>query len=133
MFLRALAKPQKGLFIELAIKAAEANDIVEQEEKEMIKEFADEMEIAPVYSSDKDLSQILKELVKISKKPQLNEMMFEILAMLTADGEFDDKERAFADEVSKAFKINKKKLEKMESKLNEYTMLYDEICELLEG
>lgn len=133
MFLRALAKQQKGLFIELAIKAAEANDIVEQEEKEMIKEFADEMEIAPVYSSDKDLSQILKELVKISKKPQLNEMMFEILAMLTADGEFDDKERAFADEVSKAFKINKKKLEKMESKLNEYTMLYDEICELLEG
>ena len=61
MFLNNLNNKQKKLFIQLAIKAAEANGIVELEEKNMLKSFAIEMNIPPVYNTENNLETILNE------------------------------------------------------------------------
>lgn len=45
MFLNLLNSRQKTLFLNLAIKAAEANDVVELAEKNMLKAYGIEMEI----------------------------------------------------------------------------------------
>ena len=49
MFLNGLKNSQKSLFMALAIKAAESNGVVPLEQKNMLKAFAIEMGITPVY------------------------------------------------------------------------------------
>ena len=64
MFLDVLNKEEKDLFMDLAIKAAEANSEVATEEIRMLHAFASEMKISPSTESAKELSEILKELKK---------------------------------------------------------------------
>lgn len=71
MFLNNLNDDQKKLFIELAIKAAESNGTVALEEKNMLKAFAIEMNMKPVYSTDKDIESIIDEIIQKSSEREL--------------------------------------------------------------
>lgn len=53
MFLEMLSKEQQELFMHLAVNATKANNSVEDCEKEMLLEFAQEMNVAPIISTDK--------------------------------------------------------------------------------
>ena len=48
MFLYLINEKQKNLFLKLALKAAEANGVVELQEKNMLKAFSKEMGIKPI-------------------------------------------------------------------------------------
>ena len=71
MFLNLLNKSQKRLFLELAVRATEANGVVEIEEKNMLKEFALEMQETPVYSTEKSTEYLLKLIKKDSSEKSL--------------------------------------------------------------
>ncbi len=71
MFLNLLNKSQKRLFLELAVRATEANGVVEIEEKNMLKEFALEMQETPVYSTEKSTEDLLKLIKKDSSEKSL--------------------------------------------------------------
>ena len=82
MFLNSLSKKQKNLFMDLAIKAAEANGVVELAEKNMLKAYGIEMEITPFYSSDCEIEMVLQEMKDISTESELKIVLFEILGIL---------------------------------------------------
>lgn len=131
MFLNNLNNKQKKLFIQLAIKAAEANGIVELEEKNMLKSFAIEMNIPPVYNTEYNLETILNELVSISSEQELKIILFEILGIVVSDGVFDDDEKNIVKNIVERCKLDTNIVDEMLNALYEYINVYKKIVSIV--
>ena len=131
MFLNNLKNKQKKLFIQLAIKAAEANGIVELEEKNMLKSFAIEMNIPPVYNTENNLETILNELVSISSEQELKIILFEILGIVVSDGVFDDDEKNIVKNIVERCKLDTNIVDEMLNALYEYINVYKKIVSIV--
>ena len=131
MFLNNLNNKQKKLFIQLAIKAAEANGIVELEEKNMLKSFAIEMNIPPVYNTENNLETILNELVSISSEQELKIILFEILVIVVSDGVFDDDEKNIVKNIVERCKLDTNIVDEMLNALYEYINVYKKIVSIV--
>lgn len=131
MFLNNLSNEQKAQFIELAIKAAESNGIVALEQKNMLKCFALEMNITPVYKADRDLEEIIDGLVQISSEKDLKIILFEILGIIISDSVFDDSEKDFVKHMVERCNMNSGLVDKMIELLNAYANVYQEIVDVV--
>ena len=129
MFLNSLNTEQKTLFIELAIKAAESNGVVELEEKNMLKCFAIEMGMAPVYYTDRDVKSIIDDIREISAAKELKIILFEILGIMVSDTVFDDKDKIFVKYIVKKWNIDPSLVDKMVGLLVDYAKIYQNIVE----
>lgn len=127
MFLNSLSKKQKNLFMDLAIKAAEANGVVELAEKNMLKAYGIEMEITPFYSSDCEIEMVLQEMKDISTESELKIVLFEILGILISDEDFDNSEKEFLNKVRTSFDISQEKCDEMLRLLYDYSSVYQKI------
>ncbi len=131
MFLNSLNNMQKQLFQKLAIKAAEANGVVELEEKNMLKCFAVEMNIEPFYFTDISMDNLMQEILKNSNEQVLRIFLFETLAIIISDSEFDEEEKKFVDTLSSKFGISKEKTDEMLELLYEYSQIFNKINSLI--
>ena len=127
MFLNSLSKKQKNLFMDLAIKAAEANGVVELAEKNMLKAYGMEMEIVPFYSSDCETEMVLQAMKDISTESELKIVLFEILGILISDEDFDGSEKEFLNKVRTFFDISQEKCDEMLRLLYDYSSVYQKI------
>lgn len=127
MFLNNLKANQKDLFLQLAIRAAEVNGIVSIEEKNMLKAFSIEMNIAPVYKTEKNFEDIVEELNEISSECELRIVLFEILGILVSDSDFDEMEKKFISYIAGEFKIESATVDLMIKLLNDYASVYSNI------
>lgn len=127
MFLNSLSKKQKNLFMDLAIKAAEANGVVELAEKNMLKAYGMEMEITPFYSSDCEIEMVLQEMKDVSTESELKIVLFEILGILISDEDFDNSEKEFLNKVRTSFDISQEKCDEMLRLLYDYSSVYQKI------
>ena len=128
MFLDVLNKDEKEWFMDLAIKAAEANGEFAKEEVRMLHAFATEMKIPARIKSERDLDSILKDFVDNSSKKSMKVVLFELIGIIFADSEFDDAEKKFIDTVTNAFQISSELKDEMISEINEYSSLFNKIC-----
>jgi len=131
MFLHTMTDTQKKLFMKLAIKAAEANGIVELEEKNMLKAYGIEMGIKPIYETDAKTEDIISELKEICDDKTKRIIVFEILGIMMSDSEYDEKEKAFVDEIISAFSIPSNQKEEMLELLTEYANVFKRISNLI--
>lgn len=131
MFLSNLNNNQKKLFIQLAIKAAESNGVVPIEQKNMLKAFAMEMSISPVYKTDRDTEDIIDELIKNSSEKELKIVLFEILGIIVSDSVFDEKEKLFVENVVKKCNLDITLIDKMVKLLDDYTNVYKDIIDVV--
>lgn len=127
MFLMMLNDDQKKLFLKLAVKAAEANGVVEYEEKNMLKAFALEVNETPIYSTTSSTDEILDNLKEISSSKEKRIIIFEILGILFSDSEYDDKEKDFIGRIAQAFDISKESIDQMIKLINNYSDVYNNI------
>lgn len=127
MFLNSLNNVQKRLFLNLAIKASEANGVIELAEKNMLKSFAIEMKIEPIYKTDLETEDILREIVNISSETELKIVAFEILGIMISDSEFDNMEKIFVDNMFNKFAIPLDRKEEMLQVLGEYLAVFKKI------
>lgn len=127
MFLNSLSKTHKKLFMELAIKAAEANGVVELAEKNLLKAYSMEMSIEPFYSTNSDVEKILQDMKDTATESEKRIFLFEIMGILTSDEEFDEAEKNFLDKVRNSFEVSESKCNEMMSLLYEYSSLYKKI------
>ncbi len=127
MFLNSLNNSQKKLFIELAIKAAESNGVVLLEEKNMLKAFAIEMGISPIYHTERETEDIIDEIVRISSEKELKVILFEILGIIVSDNVFDEKEKMFVKHVVEKCNLDTVLIDEMVELLNRYASIYQEI------
>ena len=128
MFLDVLNNDEKEWFLDLAIKAAEANGEVATEEIRMLHAFAAEMKIKARTKSDMELSEILKMFVDKSSKKSMKVILFELIGILFSDAEFDEQEKAFLNKVKNAFGFEDSLINEMISEINEYSALFAKIC-----
>ena len=127
MFLNSLNKKQKNAFLKLAIKAAEANGVVELVEKNMLKAYGIEMEITPFYSTNCDTEAVLQELKDTSTKSELKIVLFELLGILISDETFDKSEIEFINKVRTSFGVSQDKCDEMLKLLYDYSSVYKKI------
>ena len=131
MFLGLLNDGQKKLFLELAVKAAEANDVVTVEEQNVMEAFAREMQIEPVYNSDDSLDELLEQFCSSSSQKVKRIVLFELLGVLFSDSEFDEKEKLFISSVIEKFGIDESKVKDMRDAITEYANLYNRIVRIV--
>lgn len=131
MFLSNLSNNQKNLFIQLAIKAAESNGVVPIEQKNMLKAFAMEMSISPVYKTDRDTEEIINELIENSNEKELKIVLFEILGIIVSDSVFDEKEKCFIENMVKKCGLDILLVDKMVKLLEDYTNVYKNIVDVV--
>ncbi len=131
MFLYLLNEKLRILFQKLAIKAAEANDIVDVREKNLLKAFALEMNIEPLYETDSSLEVLFDDLKKHSTKKELKIILLELLGMMYADRSYDEKEHSFMAKVATNFGESEAFLVRLESILLEYKELCRKIGDLI--
>lgn len=131
MFLRMLNSEQRVLFLDLAVVAAEANNIVEEAEKNLIEAYADEMSIEVNKTSQMSVEEICKKLKNISNSKELNVISFEIVGMIMSDNRYDSEEKAFITEMAEIFEIPMERINIMFNYVNEYKELVRKINMLM--
>lgn len=113
------------------MKAAEVNGIVELEEKNMLKCFAIEMNIAPIYGTDKRVEDIVNRIVDISSEKELRIILFEILGIIVSDSVFDESEQAFVNWLFEKCNIEYALAEQMLVLLTDYLKVYQKIVHVV--
>lgn len=131
MFLNKLNSCQKSLFIELAIKAAESNGVVPIEEKNMLKAFAIEMGITPVYHTEREVTDIIDEIIKVSSEEDLKIILFETLGIIVSDNVFDEKEKVFINYIVEKCNMDINLVEEMVGLVKKYATVYQEIVDVV--
>lgn len=121
MFLSTLNNEQKKLFLELATKAAAANDVIEESERILLNAYAMEMGISNDLTDIDSLDKILNSLKEISNSKELNQITFEIVGMVLADKTYDDQEKEFMNKLMMAFEIPQSRVDIMINYVQEYT------------
>ena len=131
MFLRPLNNEQKELFLDLALAAATANNVLEDAEKAMLVAYADEMSIDVNEVAPMPVEEICRKLKAISNSKELNQISFEIVGMMISDNEYDDDEKHFISKMAEIFEIPMSRIDEMFTCVNAYSELIKRINVLM--
>ena len=131
MYLHPLNNEQKELFLDLALAAATANDVLEDAEKTLLAAYADEMSIDVNKASQMPVEEICRKLKNISNSKELNQISFEIVGMMISDNEYDDAEKAFISKMAEIFEIPMSRIDEMFNCVNAYSELIKRINVLM--
>lgn len=126
MYLQDLQLEQKVLFMDLAILAAQANDSLEGQEEMMLQEYAREMgiDVPTSYVVNKELSDIINELIAISSQQDLKKIVVELVALLLADNEMDELEEKFLQQFIKATELTQNDVERAKRSIEQLKEAY---------
>ena len=97
MYLQYLNESEKEMFIVLAVKAAEVNGVVEDEEKALIDEYFYEMRLNRSLEdiiSNTSLEELYNSIA-LSDPRNKRIIMFEIICLMHVDGYYDEAEKQF--------------------------------------
>ena len=132
MYLNKLNNEQKELFLDLCIHAAMANGDFADKEKEMVNEYCSEMNINKIrYVAIESLDDVIVKLIAISTKEEMKMIVLEITALLISDNEFDKFEKVFIEKINNKISLKKAKYEQMLNALNDLSVIYDKINDLI--
>lgn len=124
MFLEMLNDELKEQFLCLAIKAAEANGIVDNKEKQMISLFAREMQINPFYSCNKSEEALLDEISSKTTSMERRIILFELAGIILSDEVLNKEEDDFLVKVAEKFEIGTSYNNDVIGYIKEYSNLY---------
>jgi len=128
MFLNELKTENKKTFLKLCVLAALANDVFEDEEKEMIYSYCREMNIPEnIPQCNETLEDIVRDLSEKADSREKNIILLETLGIMKSDGVYDEMEKSFMKTLVNGMKINEIILSKMESLLEIYTVVCKEL------
>ncbi|MBR3158038.1 MAG: hypothetical protein IKF14_02930 [Atopobiaceae bacterium] len=130
MFLNQLNANEKLAFIALAEKAAEANGLIEDEEKRMIEAFRLEMNVGPDASLPFDDITALDVVAKGSERSR-RIVFLELLALLKSGEDFDDEEREHAARLQTALGLDDETAQRINLQLGDYEYVYASLCETI--
>ena len=132
MFLNQLTSPEKEAFVSLAVHAANANGIADEAEYEMIEEYCKEMGIAFFNANNViDLDKII-DVFKDAEGKHKKIVILEILGLLHADGNYDEKEKTFVSEYAKKIGLNDSDVEMQSALIDKYIELVKEMYDAIQ-
>lgn len=133
MFLNRLDFVEKEAFISLAVKAAESNGYIADEEYQMIEDYCKEMGIAFLDSKNlkpmEDVIRIYSEADDQNKRVAV----LEIVGLVYADGGYDSKEKEFVDDFANRIGIAQDEVRKIEDTVMKYIGITRELFACIEA
>ena len=132
MFLNRLELIEKEAFVSLAVKEAEANGHVADEEYQMIEEYCKEMGIA--FFDAKNVKSIEEVISIYSGSSEQNKKIavLEIIGLMFADGGYDDEEKAFVNKFAEGIGVSQDSVQKCEDALGKYIDMSRELLGCIE-
>ena len=132
MFLNRLELIEKEAFVSLAVKAAEANGHVADEEYQMIEEYCKEMGIA--FFDAKNVKSIEEVISIYSGSSEQNKKIavLEIIGLMFDDGGYDDEEKAFVNKFAEGIGVSQDSVQKCEDALGKYIDMSRELLGCIE-
>lgn len=131
MFLNQLNQKEKETFMSLSVHVANSNGILADEEKEMIQEYCREMGLDSFNVKD---AVPMEDVLTVFKQSDLHIrkiVLFEILGLAYADGEYEDTEDDFIIQFATAIGLNKETVEEQETLLVEYLEILKKIVQIV--
>lgn len=131
MFLNQLNQKEKETFMSLSVHVANSNGILADEEKEMIQEYCREMGLDSFNEKD---AVPMEDVLTVFKQSDLHIrkiVLFEILGLAYADGEYEDTEDDFIIQFATAIGLNKETVEEQETLLVEYLEILKKIVQIV--
>lgn len=128
MFLNQLTDKEKEAFLKLAIDAAYTNGDFNTEEHAMIDQYCQEMNLP---RQDQYSETALDQLVPIFSSAEDSHkkiVVFELLGLLVADGEFDEAEKVFIHELALSIGVQDSEIDKQMELLKRYMDIVKEIA-----
>ena len=84
---------KESLFLDAAILLSNSDGNMSDQEKEIILQLCEEMQIKPTFSSSRQLESALREMSTISNLKTKKIFVFELAGVILADGIFDESEK----------------------------------------
>lgn len=131
MLLNKLTLEEKEIFVSLAVRGAEANDVVTNEEYAMIEEYCKEMSIS--FFDEKNIKSMdgIIELYLKSSEENKRIVVMELIGLMNADGDFDNKEREFVYKFAEKIGVAKDMVERLIDMISRYLALTKEIINVI--
>lgn len=128
MYLNRLNDNQKELFIDISIHAAESNNEFAEQEKELINQYCNEMNIFPArYTANSTLDDAMNKLINISTEEEKRMIVVELTGLVLSDNNFDKFEQQFMDDLSQKLKLDNNQIAYLIRQLNSLTEIYGNI------
>lgn len=108
MFLNELSKSEGIVFIQLVKNLANIDNTFAKEEKNLYYDYLKELNIEENEVSDFNLESVCKVLEKSSERIR-NIIYFELIGLALIDGEYDEKEVDFLEEIGEKLSIKRNK------------------------
>ncbi len=132
MYLRVLKDNEKQSFIQLAYSIMNADNVIADEETKMIQAYCDEMSITkPDYSAEKAKS--AKDEFADSDLATRRSVYFELYALASCDGSYDETEQVIMNEIRGAFGISRSEAQKLEKLYDDLQITYNAINNAING
>ena len=108
MFLNELSKNEGIAFMQLVNGLANSDNVFAKEEKNLYNDYLEELNIKENEIPDTNLNSIYENL-KSSSERSKNIIYFELIGLALIDGEYDEKEVDFLEEIGKNLEIKRNK------------------------
>ena len=132
MFLVNLNNEKRLLFLDLSIYAAKADNMLDQDEKNIINAYCTEMGLRNNdYNPKVPLDDVLKQLSAKCTNKELNMVILEIMAIIMADNDLKITEKEFVKKIEIIFKIDKIKINKACEILQKLKASYSEMNDFI--
>ncbi len=134
MFLNQLMKSNKEDFLRLCVYASLANGVFAEEEKNMLFAYCREMDIKEeVPDTTETFETLISRMQQNTTNKEKKIITLEILALMKADGLYDEKEHSFMENLITGLGLSNGTLYQLDELLNRYievgAELYNAIAE----
>ena len=132
MFLGRLEPVEKEAFICLTVKAAEANGYVDDNEYVMLEEYCKEMGIAFFDARNLNSMEEVEKVFSQAENQNKKIAILEIIGLMYADGDYDEKEKSFVNSFAEAIGISEECVKSLEENLVKYIDITKNLMECIE-
>lgn len=132
MFLNQLKETNKEDFLKVCVYASLANGVFADEEKDMLFAYCREMNIKEHVPETPEALEVLMQ--KIREKTNIQEkriFVLEILALVKADGVYDDQEKQFMKKMLDGLQLSDDVLKIFETLLEKYIRIGKELFDAI--
>lgn len=128
MFLSQLKESNKEDFLKVCVFASLCNEVFADKEKEMLYAYCREMNIKEhIPEISEKFEELLEKICNKTNEKEKNIYILEILALVKADGHYDNQEQEFMKHLVEGFGLTLDVLNTYEELLNKYSLIEKEM------
>ncbi len=131
MYLYSLNSNERELFLQACLHVSCADGNFSFDEKKVIQQLCQEMQIPVSYEIDQSIDQVIDEISKTSTLRNKKIFLFELTGVVMADDVCDDTEREMMLKIANRFDISNEFVDESINKISKLVGLYKEISEFI--